>query len=139
MVCPVHRCSPVRLRGHHRLDPMSGHLEHQAILGLTGLDARAVLAPLEQAGDVLHHQLAFGERDDLRPGTHAQGHADGLSASALANDLGMTMIVGIVTEVAIFYYSEYRDLPATRDRLILAGINRIIRRTPPAGFPEISP
>jgi multidrug efflux pump subunit AcrB len=39
--------------------------------------------------------------------------------------MGMTMIIGIVTEVAIFYYSEYRDLPATADRFILAGINRM--------------
>ena len=27
--------------------------------------------------------------------------------------MGMAMIVGIVTEVAIFYYSEYAELPAT--------------------------
>jgi len=37
----------------------------------------------------------------------------------------MTMIVGIVTEIAIFYYSEFRSLPASDDRLILAGINRM--------------
>src|SRR5205823_5387073 len=43
----------------------------------------------------------------------------------ITSRMGMTMIVGIVTEVAIFYYSEYRDLPASRDRLILAGINRM--------------
>ncbi|MBZ0107159.1 MAG: efflux RND transporter permease subunit [Candidatus Scalindua rubra] len=42
--------------------------------------------------------------------------------------MGLTMIVGIVTEVAIFYYSEYRDLPhgvALDQRLILAGKNRM--------------
>jgi multidrug efflux pump subunit AcrB len=35
------------------------------------------------------------------------------------------MIVGIVTEIAIFYYSEFRSLPASVDRLITAGINRM--------------
>ncbi len=35
------------------------------------------------------------------------------------------MIVGIVTEIAIFYYSEFRSLPDSDDRLILAGINRM--------------
>jgi CzcA family heavy metal efflux pump len=43
----------------------------------------------------------------------------------ITSRMGMTMIVGIVTEVAIFYYSEYRDLPATADRFIIAGINRM--------------
>ncbi len=43
----------------------------------------------------------------------------------ITSRMGMTMIVGIVTEVAIFYYSEYRDLPPSHDRLILAGINRM--------------
>ncbi len=43
--------------------------------------------------------------------------------------MGMTMIVGIVTEVAIFYFSEYRDLreagmPA-REALSEAGRNRM--------------
>jgi len=41
--------------------------------------------------------------------------------------MGLTMIVGIVTEVLIFYYSEYNglglDMPML-DRLILAGRNR---------------
>src|SRR5213079_3308021 len=37
----------------------------------------------------------------------------------------MAMIVGIVTEIAIFYYSEFRDLPPSDDRFILAGINRM--------------
>ena len=37
----------------------------------------------------------------------------------------MTMIVGIVTEITIFYYSEFRSLPASDDRLIVAGINRM--------------
>jgi multidrug efflux pump subunit AcrB len=43
----------------------------------------------------------------------------------ITSRMGMTMIIGIVTEVAIFYYSEYRDLPATADRFIIAGINRM--------------
>jgi CzcA family heavy metal efflux pump len=43
----------------------------------------------------------------------------------ITSRMGMTMIVGIVTEIAIFYYSEFRSLPASADRLILAGINRM--------------
>ena len=43
----------------------------------------------------------------------------------ITSRMGMTMVVGIVTEITIFYYSEYRDLPVTPDRLILAGINRM--------------
>ena len=42
--------------------------------------------------------------------------------------MGMTMIVGIVTEVAIFYFSEYGLLlgqAGHRDALILAGKNRM--------------
>ncbi len=42
--------------------------------------------------------------------------------------MGMTMIVGIVTETAIFYYTEYAEMPAgdaTAKRLITAGIGRI--------------
>ncbi len=43
--------------------------------------------------------------------------------------MGMTMVVGIVTEVAIFYYSEYIDLGDEGvggvDRLITAGQNRM--------------
>ncbi len=38
------------------------------------------------------------------------------------------MLVGIVTEVAIFYFSEYHDLPEDLDRdtaLIMAGKNRM--------------
>ena len=41
--------------------------------------------------------------------------------------MGMTMIVGIVTEVAIFYFSEFHTLPSDLNRteaLILAGKNR---------------
>jgi multidrug efflux pump subunit AcrB len=43
--------------------------------------------------------------------------------------MGMTMVVGIVTEVAIFYFSEYQDLrmagtPAS-EALVEAGINRM--------------
>jgi CzcA family heavy metal efflux pump len=39
--------------------------------------------------------------------------------------MGMTMIVGIVTEVAIFYYSELRELPDQENRFVIAGINRM--------------
>ena len=42
--------------------------------------------------------------------------------------MGMTMVVGIVTEVAIFYASEYFDLEAEPDpvaRLVQAGANRL--------------
>lgn len=42
--------------------------------------------------------------------------------------MGMTMIVGIVTEVGIFYASEFFDLPPGRDRtevLVVAGLNRM--------------
>jgi multidrug efflux pump subunit AcrB len=42
--------------------------------------------------------------------------------------MGLTMVVGIVTEVGIFYFSEYRDLPASdqpAERFILAGVNRM--------------
>jgi CzcA family heavy metal efflux pump len=46
----------------------------------------------------------------------------------ISSMMGMTMIVGIVTEVAIFYFSEYHALPGDLDRteaLILAGKNRL--------------
>ena len=46
----------------------------------------------------------------------------------ISSMMGMTMIVGIVTEVAIFYYSEYVDLTGEADqrtRLIQAGRNRM--------------
>jgi CzcA family heavy metal efflux pump len=43
----------------------------------------------------------------------------------ITSRMGMTMIVGIVTEIAIFYYSEFRDLPPSDERFILAGINRM--------------
>ena len=42
--------------------------------------------------------------------------------------MGMTMIVGIVTEAAIFYYSEYQQLDETlqsNERFIQAGLNRL--------------
>jgi multidrug efflux pump subunit AcrB len=43
--------------------------------------------------------------------------------------MGMTMIVGIVTEVAIFYFSEYqallRDGRDSAQALIDAGVNRL--------------
>ncbi|MGA8276628.1 MAG: efflux RND transporter permease subunit [Rhodanobacteraceae bacterium] len=41
--------------------------------------------------------------------------------------MGMTMIVGIVTEIAIFYFSEFEDLRADEsqhDALLMAGHNR---------------
>jgi Cation/multidrug efflux pump len=40
----------------------------------------------------------------------------------ITSRMGMTMIVGIVTEITIFYYSEFRSLPASDDRLIVAGL-----------------
>jgi CzcA family heavy metal efflux pump len=46
----------------------------------------------------------------------------------ISSMMGMTMIVGIVTEVAIFYCSEYYDVPADRSglqALIIAGKNRM--------------
>ena len=42
--------------------------------------------------------------------------------------MGMTMVVGIVTEAAIFYYSEYQQLDQTiqeKERLIQAGVHRL--------------
>jgi len=43
--------------------------------------------------------------------------------------MGMTMIICIVTEVSIFYFSEYHDLrggnPASGTALIQAGMNRM--------------
>ncbi len=48
-----------------------------------------------------------------------------LNVSAM---MGMTMIIGIATEVAIFYVSEYYDLSGALDRkevLVLAGKNRM--------------
>ena len=46
----------------------------------------------------------------------------------ISSMMGMTMTIGIVTEVAIFYFSEYHDLPESEDRttrLIQAGKNRM--------------
>jgi multidrug efflux pump subunit AcrB len=46
----------------------------------------------------------------------------------ISSMMGMTMIVGIVTEVAIFYFSEYHALPGDLERsaaLILAGKTRL--------------
>src|SRR5438876_2655681 len=43
----------------------------------------------------------------------------------ITSRMGMTMIVGIVTAIAIFYYSEFRSLPVSDDRLIRAGSNRM--------------
>ncbi len=46
----------------------------------------------------------------------------------ISSMMGMTMIVGIVTEVSIFYFSEYGTLPCDIDKkaaLILAGKNRM--------------
>ncbi|WP_031432470.1 efflux RND transporter permease subunit [Methylomarinum vadi] len=42
--------------------------------------------------------------------------------------MGMTMVIGIVTEVSIFYYSEYQSLPESHapiQRMITAGNNRM--------------
>jgi CzcA family heavy metal efflux pump len=43
----------------------------------------------------------------------------------ITSRMGMTMIVGIVTEVAIFYYSELQELPDEENRFVIAGINRM--------------
>ncbi len=46
----------------------------------------------------------------------------------ISSMMGMTMIVGIVTEAAIFYFSEFRDLPGDMgldERLVVAGSNRM--------------
>ncbi len=43
----------------------------------------------------------------------------------ITSRMGMTMIIGIVTEIAIFYLSEYRELPPSDDRFIQAGLNRM--------------
>jgi len=42
--------------------------------------------------------------------------------------MGLTMVLGIVTEVGIFYYSEFQDLDGSKlqhERLIQAGLNRL--------------
>ena len=59
----------------------------------------------------------------------------------ITSRMGMTMIIGIVTEVAIFYYSEYCELPAMADRFITAGINRMrpIAMTTFAGILALAP
>jgi multidrug efflux pump subunit AcrB len=43
----------------------------------------------------------------------------------ITSRMGMTMVVGIVTEISIFYYSEYQELAGQEDRLVQAGINRM--------------
>jgi multidrug efflux pump subunit AcrB len=46
----------------------------------------------------------------------------------ITSRMGMTMIVGIVTEVTIFYYSEFNELPAEMNftqRLVQAGKSRM--------------
>ena len=46
----------------------------------------------------------------------------------ITSRMGMMMIVGIVTEVAIFYFSEYRELSEggnRGERFVTAGVNRI--------------
>ena len=46
----------------------------------------------------------------------------------ISSMMGMTMIIGIVTEVAIFYFSEYRDVASNGhsvDALVAAGNNRM--------------
>jgi CzcA family heavy metal efflux pump len=43
----------------------------------------------------------------------------------ITSRMGMTMIVGIITEVAIFYYSEFQETGDREDRFIAAGINRM--------------
>jgi CzcA family heavy metal efflux pump len=43
----------------------------------------------------------------------------------ITSRMGMTMVVGIVTEVGIFYYSELREIGSVENRHILAGTNRM--------------
>jgi CzcA family heavy metal efflux pump len=43
----------------------------------------------------------------------------------ITSRMGMTMIIGIVTEITIFYLSEYRELPPSDNRFIQAGLNRM--------------
>jgi multidrug efflux pump subunit AcrB len=43
----------------------------------------------------------------------------------ITSRMGMTMIVGIVTEVAIFYLSEFQDLQGQENQFVIAGINRM--------------
>jgi multidrug efflux pump subunit AcrB len=43
----------------------------------------------------------------------------------ITSRMGMTMIIGIVTEVSIFYFSEFRALPPSPGRFIEAGLNRL--------------
>ncbi|MBA2593251.1 MAG: efflux RND transporter permease subunit, partial [Gammaproteobacteria bacterium] len=43
----------------------------------------------------------------------------------ITSRMGMMMIVGIVTEVSIFYFSEFRTLPPAPRRFIQAGLNRM--------------
>jgi CzcA family heavy metal efflux pump len=43
----------------------------------------------------------------------------------ITSRMGMTMIVGIVTEISIFYYTEYEELAGMENRLVNAGINRM--------------
>ncbi len=62
----------------------------------------------------------------------------------ISSMMGMTMVVGIVTEVGIFYYSEYNDMSddtPVRKRLIDAGKNRMrpIAMTTIAAILALSP
>jgi len=45
----------------------------------------------------------------------------------ISSMMGMTMVIGIVTEVSIFYYSEYQEITQgdVAARLVLAGKNRL--------------
>ncbi|MDD5199130.1 MAG: efflux RND transporter permease subunit [Terrimicrobiaceae bacterium] len=43
----------------------------------------------------------------------------------ITSRMGMTMIIGIVTEVSIFYVSEFRSLPPSPGRFVQAGLNRM--------------
>jgi multidrug efflux pump subunit AcrB len=46
----------------------------------------------------------------------------------ISSMMGMTMIVGIVTEIAIFYFSEFESLPddrSLRERLLATGHHRL--------------
>jgi multidrug efflux pump subunit AcrB len=64
----------------------------------------------------------------------------------ISSMMGMTMIIGIITEAAVFYFSEFQSLPqngqdSNLERLILAGKNRMrpIAMTTIAAILTLSP
>ena len=53
------RVARLVLRRHDRLDPVRGHLEEQALVGLARDERRPSLAPLEHRRDVLEDELVL--------------------------------------------------------------------------------